>query len=141
MARGSLSGIPRASTPEPCRVCTCTSDRRARRHCHHQEITNNRIVSKVRQGQSLKGNCTGVPACADPDKCTGSGTQIHLTSSYGAQTHMPTWQTHAYTSPPARSPYTQAHDCGSVLQGSVNSWPQGGWSLQAEVCHLRETPF
>lgn len=44
--------FPEQAAPEHCRVCVClcTSDRRVRRHCHHQEITNNGIVSKVRQG-------------------------------------------------------------------------------------------
>lgn len=31
-------------------VCMSTSDRRARRHCHHREITNSRMAFKVRHG-------------------------------------------------------------------------------------------
>ena len=129
-------------------VCVCTSDRRAQWHCHHREITNNRIVSEVRQGLRILTETNRAwreiaQACQrawTQTSAWGPGTQMHPTSTYvGPDTHARTADTCTRIST-CRVP----RHTGIQLRLSpprvrrLCYWSQGGWSLQAEVCHLRD---
>ena len=122
--------------------CVCTSDRRAQWHCHHQEITNNRIVSEVRQGLRILTETNRAwreiaQARQHAWTQTGArhlGAQMHPASTYGGPD----------THPPRADMCTRISTCrvprhtGTQLRLSPARvwrpcyWNKGGWSLQAE---------